>query len=122
MADHTPTTEAVRNAYISAMRNAHVTSAGEAGAEFDRWIAERDDALSARKHPEPGAEYGVLFYEQGQPVVVAKAIARLVEGRDGHRIFIRTPASPWSETKLPPPGWSPGMRNRPDPDLGEGEQ
>lgn len=46
-ASHTPTTEAVRNAYIWAMRNAHVASAGEAGAEFDRWLR------GAPMNPEP---------------------------------------------------------------------
>lgn len=40
---HTPTTEAVRNAYIWAMRNAHVASSGEAGAEFDRWLRQDMD-------------------------------------------------------------------------------
>lgn len=34
-----PSTEAVRNAYIRTMREAFVTSEGEAGREFDRWLA-----------------------------------------------------------------------------------
>jgi hypothetical protein len=34
-----PSTEAVRNAYIRSMRDGFVASEGEAGHEFDRWLA-----------------------------------------------------------------------------------
>jgi hypothetical protein len=35
----TPTTAQVRDAYVRAMRNAFIASAGEHGQEFDRWYA-----------------------------------------------------------------------------------
>lgn len=37
--EFTPETFAVRNAYALTMKNAHITSEGEAKAEFDRWLA-----------------------------------------------------------------------------------
>lgn len=38
MNEYTPTTEHVRDAYVRAMRNAFIASAGEHEAEFDRWL------------------------------------------------------------------------------------
>lgn len=38
MTDFTPTTEQVRDAYVRAMRNAFIASAGEHREEFDRWL------------------------------------------------------------------------------------
>jgi hypothetical protein len=39
MSDWTPNTEQVRDAYVRAMRNAFIASAGEHRQEFDRWLA-----------------------------------------------------------------------------------
>jgi rubrerythrin len=38
MSEYTPTTEQVRDAYVRAMRNAFIASAGEHRDEFDRWL------------------------------------------------------------------------------------
>lgn len=40
MTEFTPTTAQVRDAYVRAMRNAFIASAGEHREEFDRWLAE----------------------------------------------------------------------------------
>lgn len=53
MADYTPTTEAVRNAYAIAMKNAHVTSEAMAKAEFDRWL----DSIRSSSYAD-GARWG----------------------------------------------------------------
>ena len=38
MNEYVPNTEHVRDAYVRAMRNAFIASAGEHEAEFDRWL------------------------------------------------------------------------------------
>lgn len=58
--DYTPDIDAVRNAYVWAMRNAHVTSASEARAEFDRWVLgvrhnAREEGRSSALRQKPGA-------------------------------------------------------------------
>lgn len=57
MSDYTPTTTQVRDAYVRAMRNAFIASAGEHEAEFDRWLQlerhkARQDGYALRMHDE----------------------------------------------------------------------
>lgn len=49
MAEFTPTTVQVRDAYVRQLRNAFVASTGEHEAEFDRWLASVR-AAAVREH------------------------------------------------------------------------
>lgn len=45
--DYTPTTEQVRRAYTTGMRQAFIASAGAHSSEFDRWLAAHDARVKA---------------------------------------------------------------------------
>jgi hypothetical protein len=56
IADYTPTTDKVRDAYIRGMRTAFIASAGEHHEEFTRWLAAHDAVVAANALREAAAE------------------------------------------------------------------
>lgn len=49
--DFTPTTDQVRDAYVRAMRDTFIASAGEHQEEFERWAQAHDDEVRASVQP-----------------------------------------------------------------------
>lgn len=76
----TPSTEAVRNAYIRSMREAFVASESEAGQEFDRWLAQFSEPdLSRIDYRELGRLHG----RTGSELSRRNQEARFAAGEDG---------------------------------------
>lgn len=96
MIDFTPTTEQVRDAYVRAMRNAFIASAGEHREEFDRWL---ETIIWNRHDLAITAITGAYreFTDTRDTYELARAIGQILNGPDGdmlpedQRVVVRHP-------------------------------
>lgn len=86
MSEYTPTTEQVREAYVRAMRNAFIASAGEHREEFSRWLAEVERAAAVDAIENLTVHVGSEFFrDAGQVASLAEIRQWLRSCADAYR-------------------------------------
>lgn len=88
MIEYTPTTETVRRAYITGMRQAFIASAGEHAEEFTRWMAEHDRLVAERAWDE-GRDAVIRYslkHVENEPEELAGYIDHHIVGIGGSKL------------------------------------